>query len=65
MMTRDQLAELLQKVSVDDLAREAGISTKTIYRLRHKAHAPTLDTVEQIVAALERMKAAPTSQEAA
>lgn len=58
MMTRDQLAELLATVRVEDVAREAGVSTKTIYRLRHKQNAPTLDTVEVIVAAVERIRAA-------
>jgi len=56
MMTRDQLAELLLRYSVEDVAREAGISAKTIYRLRHKQNAPTLDTVAAIVAAVKRLK---------
>ena len=59
MMTRDQLAELLRTVNVEALARESGISTKTIYRLRAKENAPTLDTVASIVVAVERLKAAP------
>ncbi len=57
MMNRDQLAELLRTVNVDDLHRESGISTKTIYRLRNKENAPTLDTVEALVAAVKRVKA--------
>jgi DNA-binding phage protein len=56
MMTRDQLAELLAGVHVADVAREANVSTKTIYRLRHKQHSPTLDTVQQIVEAVKRLK---------
>ena len=56
MMTRDQLAELLGTVAVEDVAREANVSTKTIYRLRHKQHAPTLDTVEKILAAVRVIK---------
>lgn len=60
MLTRDQLAELLATVRVEDVAREAKLSTKTIYRLRHKQHSPTLDTVADIVAAIERIKAEPT-----
>jgi len=55
MMTRDQLAKLLATVRVEDVAREAGVSTKTIYRLRHKQNAPTLDTVAVIVAAVKRL----------
>lgn len=57
MITRDQLAKLLQDVNVEDVATEAGISTKTVYRLRHKATAPTLRTVESIVDAVRRLKA--------
>lgn len=57
MITREQLADLLMTVNVEDLAREAQISTKTVYRLRHKQHSPTLDTVTQIVAAVERLRA--------
>lgn len=56
MMTRDQLAKLLATVRVADVARESGVSTKTIYRLRHKQNAPTLDTVAVIVAAVKRLK---------
>lgn len=56
MMTRDQLAELLGTVAVEDVAREANVSTKTIYRLRHKKHSPTLDTVESILSAVKRLK---------
>ena len=57
MITRDQLADLLGKVNVEDVAREAGVSTKTIYRLRHKRNSPTLDTVADIIAAVARLKA--------
>lgn len=58
MMTRDQLAELLRSVDVQALHRESGVSTKTIYRLRAKENAPTLDTVEALVSAAKRIKAA-------
>lgn len=57
MVTRDELAELLASVPVIDVAREAGVSTKTIYRLRHREHAPTLDTVERIIAAVRKVRA--------
>ena len=56
MMTRDQLADLLQTVNVKAVAREAALSTKTIYRLRHRQHSPSLDTVEKILAAVERVQ---------
>lgn len=56
-MTRDQLAELLRDVNVNRLAQESGVATKTIYRLRHKDHAPTLDTVERLMTGLARIRA--------
>ncbi len=56
MLTREQLAQLLADVRVEDVAREAGVSTKTIYRLRHKANSPSLDTAQSIVAAVKRLK---------
>jgi len=57
MLTRDELADLLKRVDVVDVAREANVSTKTVYRLRHKANAPTLDTVERIVSAVRKLNA--------
>ena len=57
MMTRDQLAALLTGVSVAAVSKESQLSTKTIYRLRHKKHSPTLDTVERLVHAVSRVKA--------
>lgn len=57
MMTRDQLAELLQAVNVRDVANEAGVSEKTIYRLRNKKTDTTVGTLEDIVAAVRRIKA--------
>ena len=53
MVTREQLAERLKAVNVEDVAKEAGISTKTVYRLRHMQHAPRLDIVERLLAAIE------------
>lgn len=55
MITRDQLADLLMAISVEELARESGVATKTIYRLRHKANAPTLDTVQKLMDGISRM----------
>ena len=57
MLNRDQLADLLSSVNVEDVAREASVSTKTVYRLRHKKHSPTLDTVTSLVEAIKRLKA--------
>ena len=57
MMTKDQLAALLLTVPVEAVAKEADVSTKTIYRLRHMATNPTIDSVARIVAAAKRIKA--------
>ena len=64
-LTRDDLAKLLSGISVADVAREAEISPKTIYRLRHRQNSPNLETVEKIVAAIRRIKAVEPDQKAA
>lgn len=56
MLTRDDLAQILRSVNVNDVARLSGLSTKTIYRLRHKVHSPTLDTVDAILGAVRKLK---------
>lgn len=56
MLTRDELSALLLGVNVEEIAREANVSTKTIYRMRHKANAPSYATIERIVAAAQRLK---------
>lgn len=56
MLTRDQLSAILWDVSVKDTAAAAELSTKTLYRLRHKDNAPNLDTIERVVAAVARLK---------
>lgn len=58
MNTRAEIAQMLSDVNVADLARESGISTKTIYRLRHQHTAPTLGTVETLLAAIARLQSA-------
>lgn len=58
MLTPDQLAQMLAEVNVEAVAKEANVSTKTIYRLRHKKTSPSLDTVNAIVVAVERLKTA-------
>jgi len=65
MLTQDQLAERLMGVSVEEVAKEAGVSTKTIYRLRHKTHAPRLDLAERVVAAIARLEKRAKAQKAA
>ena len=56
MLTREQLADLLQKVNVEEIAKAANVSTKTIYRMRHKANRPSYATIEKIVAAVADIK---------
>lgn len=57
MLTRDELADVLKRVNVARVAEEAQVSTKTVYRLRHKANSPTLDTVERLVSAVRKLNA--------
>lgn len=68
LLTRSDLAALLLKVSVEDVARESGLSVKTIYRLRQQQNSPTLETAEKVVSAIRRInavKASPDAKEAA
>ena len=65
MKTRDELATWLASMNVEALARESGISAKTIYRLRHKKHAPTLDTVQALQEAAMRLAASVKPSKAA
>jgi DNA-binding phage protein len=58
MLTSDQLAAILQGVNVAAVARESGVSTKTIYRLRNKQHEPVLRTVHALIDAIERLQPA-------
>lgn len=55
MHTKQTLSDLLMTVPVEAVARESGLSTKTIYRLRNQENAPRLDTVEHVVAAVRRI----------
>lgn len=70
-MTRDQLAERLRTVNAMELSRASGIAAKTIYRLREKANAPTLDTVQRLLDGMRKMgkvgarKTAPTTEKVA
>ena len=56
MVTREQLAALLQSVPVTALSEASGVSEKTIYRLRHQANAPRLDTAHALIDAIKRIK---------
>lgn len=55
MITSDQLAAVLLAMNVKQVAQEAGVATKTVYRLRHKQHSPRLETVQRILDAVERI----------
>lgn len=65
LLTSADLAALLAKTNVEAVARESGLSVKTIYRLRQQKNSPTLETAEKIVAAIRRINAVQASQEAA
>jgi predicted transcriptional regulator len=56
MVTREQLAKLLQAVNVEEVAKEAKVSTKTVYRLRHMETPPRYSTVERLLAAIKRLE---------
>ncbi len=54
--TKAELARLLQGVNVEAVAREANVSTKTIYRYRWGKSAPALDTLERLMSAIEKVR---------
>ena len=59
MVTLHELSEKLKKRNVEAVAKAAGVSTKTIYRIRAGSrHSPNLRTVERIVQALKQREAA-------
>jgi DNA-binding XRE family transcriptional regulator len=49
MLTRNELAALLLTVNVKDVAKLAGVSTKTVYRLRWGQHCPSMDTAQRLI----------------
>ena len=59
MLTSKQLAEMLKTVNAKDAATLAGVSEKTIYRLRNCKNSPSLDTVERLVAAVNALRPKP------
>ena len=54
-MNSKQLSDVLRQVDVKDLAKSSGISEKTIYRLRHEQHSPTLTTVNKLLDAAAKL----------
>jgi DNA-binding phage protein len=42
-------------VNVRAVAKEAGLSEKTLYRIRDGANSPSLDTAELVLAALDKL----------
>jgi DNA-binding XRE family transcriptional regulator len=56
MTSLDQLAAMLQDVNTQEAANAAGVSTKTIYRLRHGETNPSIRTVEALVAFCKAQK---------
>ncbi len=56
MVTSQQLAELLRGVNVGEVATAAGVSTKTIYRLRHQQNLPNMATVVRLLDAIKAAK---------
>jgi transcriptional regulator with XRE-family HTH domain len=58
MQTSHELAETLKQFRVEDVAQRSGVSVKTIYRLRHQQHSPTLDTVEKLLKAIDEIRKA-------
>lgn len=56
MVTQQQLADLLQDVNVEEVARAAKVSTKTIYRLRHQQNFPNMATVVRLLDAIKATK---------
>jgi DNA-binding LacI/PurR family transcriptional regulator len=60
MLTSKQLAEMLQTVNAEDVAKLADVSVKTIYRLRNMKNSPSLATAERLVAAVNALRPRPT-----
>jgi DNA-binding phage protein len=57
MITEIDLARRLRERSAPQIARAAGLSLKTVYRLRDGTNSPTLQTVHRLLAALDMLDA--------
>lgn len=66
MTTKAELAALASSVNAEALATAAGISTKTVYRIRQQKANPSLRTMEDVQRAVLSIKAnLPADQPAA
>lgn len=59
MLKPTELAELLKQHPAPKIAALAGLSLKTVYRIRDGANSPTFDTMERIANALMGIKSPP------
>lgn len=59
-LIRRQLGVLLNRLrgaqNISAIAREAGLSDKTLRRIRDGENTPSLDTIEKIVSALDKLE---------
>lgn len=66
MTTKADLAALASSVNAEALSRAAGISTKTVYRIRQQKANPSLQTVENVQRAVAAIRSGePAAQQAA
>lgn len=65
MVTQKQLADMLARVNVQAVAQAAGVSTKTVYRLRHQANPPNFSTVQKLLAGIKKVETEAATQETA
>ena len=56
MLTRNELAALLLEVNVKDVAKLAGVCTKTVYRLRWGENCPSIDTAQRLIDAANALR---------
>ena len=56
-VTAKELADLLKKVNVIEVAKASEVCTKTIYRLRRQQNSPTLGTVQKILSGIAQVRA--------
>lgn len=58
MLTNDQLRQRLNALpqKLSEVARRAGLPTKTVYRIARGENRPRLDTAERVVTALQAVE---------